>query len=317
MSKLNTDEFINRAKKIHIQELDDYSPTKYINSRTKVEIICKKHGSYFQMPYTHLNACRCKTCAIETTAQKKRVSLECFINRAIKIHGDKYDYSLVDYKSAVIPIDIICPKHGLFQQLPFNHYKSGCSQCSFESMTKSTDEFIQKCIKVHGDMYDYSKVDYKGAYVPIEIVCKIHGSFYMTAASHANSKHGCPTCARERITKHARDNPSGWSSDNWEVSGRNSKDFTGFKCYIIKCYKDDEIFYKIGKTYKPIELRFKSKSSMPYTYDVLYSIESDASYISSLEHYLKREYKNYTYVPNIRFKGMYECFSQIPEELLK
>ena len=119
-----TEEFINEAKLIHDNKYD-YSLTNYINSKTKVKIICPTHGIFEQMPSSHLFGNGCPKC------RGKNKTTEEFINEAKLIHDNKYDYSLVNYISSHISIKIICPIHGVFEQSPANHLTSnGCPVCN-------------------------------------------------------------------------------------------------------------------------------------------------------------------------------------------
>src|SRR5438094_815017 len=85
-------------------------------------------------------------------------------NNDKKIHGNKYDYSLVEYKNAETEVKIICPNHGIFEQKPKNHFVSyGCSECSKintklsgKKKIKTTEQFIEDAKIIHGDKYDYS-----------------------------------------------------------------------------------------------------------------------------------------------------------------
>ena len=61
----------------------------------------------------------------------KRLTTNEFISRSKKIHSDKYDYSLVEYKNNVTKVKIICPIHGIFEQTPKSHIKGrGCPKCN-------------------------------------------------------------------------------------------------------------------------------------------------------------------------------------------
>jgi hypothetical protein len=123
-----TERFIERAKVIH-GNLFDYSKTEYISYKVEVEILCPIHGSFDQTPDNHLKGKGCKYCA-----DNVRLTKEQFIDRAKKIHSDKYDYSLVEYKNAHTKITIICPKHGNFDQLPNSHLRNnGCPDCGLFS----------------------------------------------------------------------------------------------------------------------------------------------------------------------------------------
>ena len=123
---------------------------------------------------------------------------EQFIIDAKKIHGNKYDYSLVKYMGAFQKVCIICPIHGEFWQTPHSHLKgAGCKKCSIEKkkelLSSNTEKFIEKAKIIHNDYYDYSKVEYINAYTKVCIICPIHGEFWQTPTHHLNGE-GCPKC---------------------------------------------------------------------------------------------------------------------------
>lgn len=187
----NTEKFINNANKKH-NFLYDYSMVDYSSSKDKVKIICKKHGIFEQTPVKHLSGRGCQICG---GSNKK--STESFIIEATKTHGVLYDYSLSEYKSAKDKIKIICKKHGIFEQEAYNHINGcGCLKCYLESKNKSTEKFIEEAKLIHGDLYDYSNVNYKKNNIPVEIICKNHGQFFQQPSVHLN-KGNCPACADE------------------------------------------------------------------------------------------------------------------------
>ena len=131
----------------------------------------------------------------------KKKTTEQFIIDARKVHGDKYDYSLVEYKGVFIHIVIICPIHVEFKQTPQTHLRgSGCNACDNEKRLKTTEQFINEAKKIHGDRYDYSLVDYKGAHINVEIICPLHGVFKQTPSSHLTGS-GCSVCYNEKRLK--------------------------------------------------------------------------------------------------------------------
>ena len=136
----------------------------------------------------------------------RTITTEDFIKKAKAIHGDKYDYSLVDYKNCKIKVKIICPVHGIFEQTPDKHLndKNGCKKCANEKLRedRKDKDFIQKAKEVHGDKYDYSLVDYKNNQTKVKIICPIHGIFEQNAYYHINGG-GCPECSRKKIKKEA------------------------------------------------------------------------------------------------------------------
>jgi len=115
-----------------------------------------------------------------------------------KIHGDRYDYSLVDYVGIHQNIKIICSKHGIFQQLPNNHLKGlGCAKCS-NIKRKTKEEFIVNSNDVHENKYDYSLAEYKNNRTKVKIICPIHGVFEQCPDAHINQNQGCPKCKRSK-----------------------------------------------------------------------------------------------------------------------
>jgi len=131
-----------------------------------------------------------------------------FIEKVKNIHKNMdgtplYDYSKVKYVKAIEKVIIICKKHGDFIQKPCNHLRSGCSECgkikNSEYFRSTTEEFIEKSIKIHGDKYDYSQVEYKTNMDKINIVCKIHGVFLQSPSKHLDGQ-GCKECGRNRTS---------------------------------------------------------------------------------------------------------------------
>ena len=127
------------------------------------------------------------------------MNTEEFIEKAKKIHGDKYDYSKVNYVNCNINVCIICPKHGEFWQAPKYHLVGhGCKKCCKSGIKLTKTEFIEKAKKIHGDKYDYSKVDYKNNHTPVCIICPKHGEFWQKPMVHLREKGGeCLKCSYE------------------------------------------------------------------------------------------------------------------------
>lgn len=136
---------------------------------------------------------------------RKTKTTEQFIEEARQIHGDKYDYSKVNYIQSDKKITIICPIHGEFEQRASSHLSGcGCRKCGTISgnkiKAKNNDQFIKDAKQIHGDYYDYSKINYVNAYSKIEIVCPEHGSFWQTGNAHLKGE-GCPICAKSKGNK--------------------------------------------------------------------------------------------------------------------
>lgn len=125
----------------------------------------------------------------------KKLTTEGFIRRAKEAHGNKYDYSKSEYINSREKISIICPKHGEFWQLPFNHINGqNCPKCN-KSWKMNTSDFIEKARKIHGDKYDYSNVNYINSAIKVKIICPKHGAFLQRPAMHLIGQ-GCPKCSK-------------------------------------------------------------------------------------------------------------------------
>lgn len=129
----------------------------------------------------------------------KKVTTQDFIEKAKAVHGDKYDYTNVEYEKNSIKIKIICPIHNEFMQTPGNHLAgSGCSQCKFDDKRTDVNDFISKSLNVHNSEYDYSNVIYVNANTKVEIICPKHGSFFQKPFVHLNKQTKCPDCTGNR-----------------------------------------------------------------------------------------------------------------------
>ena len=162
-------EFKEKAKQLHNDKYD-YSNVVYVNSRTKVKIICPKHGGFEQLPSSHLQGNGCPECAREWTDEHKEnhakssrksrgMTTDEWIQRAKQVHGDKYDYSLTEYVNQRTNVKIICPKHGLFEQKADSHIRgNGCRLCGLQSenhigVHNWSDEQRQKIAKTCQERY--------------------------------------------------------------------------------------------------------------------------------------------------------------------
>jgi len=190
--KLSLKEFIQKAKQIHGNKYD-YSLVDYKNNKTKIKIICPEHGIFEQTPNNHISKkYKCPKC--------KTLSTKEFINRAKQVHNNKYDYSLTDYKNKRTKVKIICPEHGIFEQLAEYHLSgSGCKKCSY-IFGYTTKKFIDKAEQIHNNKYDYSLTNYINSRMKIKIICPKHGIFEQVAKDHL-SGNGCPICNESKGEK--------------------------------------------------------------------------------------------------------------------
>lgn len=187
--QLTQEEFIKKARAVHGNKYD-YSEVIYTRLRDKITIICPIHGPFQQTAGNHLNGKGCAKCYGNV-----KLTLEEVIDRFIKVHGNKYDYSEFVYVNNNTLGTIICPEHGPFQQSPSAHWRGqGCIECYYNSRRKTTEQFIEEVRQVHGNYYDYSEVNYINNYEEITIICPKHGRFRQMPHSHLQGK-GCKECA--------------------------------------------------------------------------------------------------------------------------
>jgi hypothetical protein len=202
-NKKTTEDFVKDAKKIHGNNYD-YSKVKYVNSKTPIKIICPKHGNFQQTPNVHLRGSGCPECGLLIKNEKRKGTFEDFVEKSKQIHGEKYLYNKSKFDGNTKNTSIKCPVHGLFQQTPAMHMQGqACPKCGVEkrssAATFNSEKFIENAKKVHGNKYDYSKVDYEKSDIPVIITCPIHGDFSIKPNNHVSQKQGCRECGYESV----------------------------------------------------------------------------------------------------------------------
>ena len=148
-----------------------------------------------------------------------------FIEKAQKIHNNKYDYSKVEYVNVKTKVCIICPEHGEFWQSPDSHIngKSGCPKCGgTEKLT--IENFAKKACEVHSNKYDYSKVEYVNNQTKVCIICPEHGEFWQTPVKHLVGR-GCPKCGKESRREKRRKSIEDFIKEANEIH-RNKYDYS-------------------------------------------------------------------------------------------
>ena len=198
MLNMTTEEFINEARKKHGDKYN-YSKCVFKGTHEKVILICSKHGEFQIEARLHLNGSGCYKCKNKKMWDTRgRVSNEDFIRKAREIHGNKYDYSRVEYVNNRTKVCIICPEHGEFWQTPNSHLNGNkCSKCS-NVYKRTQSDFINDAIKIHGHKYDYSKVVYERMRTKVCIICPEHGDFWQMPDLHLKGC-GCPKCKMSHI----------------------------------------------------------------------------------------------------------------------
>lgn len=307
MKKITLERFVFLANVRH-NNMYDYTKSVYINSRTKITITCPYHGDFIQKANNHLNGTKCPKCKVEAFVKRIRNTLDYFFEKAKLKHNNKYDYSKVIYVKNRIKIAIICPFHGEFLQTPDTHLRgSGCKKCgdelTAEKNTLSLEYFIEKSREIHHDKYCYKNSNYQKNKELITILCKEHGHFTQNAGNHLKGA-GCPKCKVDNV---------GWTYSKWYKNSLISRNFESYKVYIIRCWDENESFYKIGRTYTSVSHRFSGVRAMPYNYEIVKVLEGEPHEIFKMEISMKIDNKENPYIPKIKFPGNLECFSKINE----
>lgn len=181
-----------------------------------------------------------------------RKTTEEFIKEAREIHGDKYDYSKVEYKGDSVKVCIICPEHGEFWQVPNSHLKGcGCPSCS-KVKHLTTEEFIKRSKEIHSNRYDYSKTRYINIRTKVTITCPIHGDFEQNPKKHYLGQ-GCPQCGKKYAKeykkgdyKHFIDESIARFGDVFEFPNIESEYENSHSKITIRCKSCGNEFVKIA-----------------------------------------------------------------------
>lgn len=296
---------IQSFREVH-GDLYDYTNMKYTGTHHKIEIVCPKHGPFYQQPNDHVHGTGCPKCA----KLRQTTSIHEFVSTAKTVHGDKYNYSKSTYINNSTNVEIICPVHGSFFQLPLNHISrgSGCAECAAEQrglgLRLSQKEFITRAVGVHNNKYDYSTVVYTGNQHKVEIICPDHGSFFQKAGNHLNLEQGCPKCSQYigAYTEHLFNTKPELKDANALV-------------YFIEFKKNDEVFQKIGITQRTVAKRFQAKKG----YQIISRYEKAITLYAAfkLEQHILKRWRDRKYQPLTTIGGDSECFNLSDEECLE
>ena len=355
MAKLTTEEFIAKAKAVHGDRYD-YSKVEYVDSKTKVCIICKEHGEFWQRPSHHTNGHGCTKCASDVNAaamrlwteercrevalgytEMKAFRTECeeaynaalkhkwlkdytwlsykidvskpkkkkqsytqeeIIERLRSIFGERYSYEKVEYKAMKVPITLICHEkdvkgveHGEFSMRPDNIFsgKQGCPKCYDDRRSrlqrKPVEKFIEDAKKVHGELYEYHKVEYINTKTDVCIVCKIHGEFWQTPTAHLVG-HGCPYCSG---------NAKKWNKESCEAEAHK---YEYFFDYRIKSSGAYNVALRNGWLYDYVWLKklppkpndYDKNNKYIYAYEF---VEQNAVYVGLTSSIIKRNWQHH------------------------
>jgi hypothetical protein len=194
MRKTTNVDFIKKSIELHNNKYD-YTKTSYSGNNKKVIITCKEHGDFLQRASAHLSGQGCMKCRLDN----RKTGLNIFLKRCKDVHGDRYDYSLInEYKNSREKVKVICKRHGIFEITPYHHTcrKQGCNECTKLGLNK----FIELSNIKHNYKYDYSLIkEYKDNKSKVKIICKYHGEFTQRVNDHISKGIGCPECTLDRF----------------------------------------------------------------------------------------------------------------------
>lgn len=266
-NKLSVDEFIEKSMAVHGDDYD-YSRVEYKNNTTPVEIVCNKHGLFSQKPMVHLAGSGCQKCGVIKKSKKLNKGLDFFIERAISIHGDRYDYSRSIYTLCVRKTEIVCRDHGAFMMAPNSHVNGqGCPKCADEFNAKKRlkpfADFLIQANAAHASKYQYTESTYSGDSRKLEILCADHGPFWQSPNSHLKGR-GCPKC----------------SVPGFDVEK---------PAHLYLLESDCGAYIKVGIANKLRDRQAKLRKRTPFKFDVIHTFESEGHEIARLEkHYHKK-----------------------------
>ncbi|MBR4730348.1 MAG: hypothetical protein IK075_08850 [Prevotella sp.] len=316
MGKLTTDEFIKKTKVVHGDRYD-YSKVRYENTSTKICIICKKHGEFWQTPYSHLNGHGCSKCAYEGERHRHFYSQKEIIEKLRFIFGDRYSYEKVVFKAMKVPITIVCHEkdkngveHGDFSMRPVNIFSShqGCPKCYDDRRSrhqrKPVEIFIEEAKKIHGDLYEYHKVEYNNTNSKVCIVCKIHGDFWQTPSNHLRGK-GCPYCSG---------NAKKWNKKTCEQEARKYEYIFDFR---TKSPGACNVAIRNGWLKEYIWLKRLPPKSADYDKNTKYIyayefVEQKAVYVGLTNSMIKRDWQHRNSKDSSVYRFAEECGCDIP-----
>jgi len=299
----------------------DLSKLEYRNKFTKVTLICDIHGEFAKAPDSILNGNACDFCCKKQTKSNDK---GIFIEEAKKVYGDKDDYTDTEVISSKYKVKVRCTKHNIIFEKDIQSYLLGCGcpKCSAENYSflrkKTTEQFVKEAKEVHENRFDYTNTTYISVKNVLSVTCKKHSNtFECYPDNHLKVKSGgCKKCHSEYISKKfkGREGTCGYTKSAYIKQAKGKE----CRVYFIRCWDDQEEFYKIGKTFLDINIRFK-KSNMPYSFTEVDSIKGEAGFIYDLENELHRQYKSHKYRPEEWFAGYTECYKiSLPiEEIVK
>ena len=233
MKKNKQQDWIDRANKSH-NNFYDYGLLEYINSQSKVKIICPIHGEFFQKANDHVRGVGCKECSKSKISQSKMKSVDEFVVELNKKYDGDITLKDLNYVGNNVKTVFICQKHGEFEQYPKSLLNGhSCPECS--GRVFDNNSFIEHSKLIHGSRYDYSESIYISARSKIKIICPIHGEFSQKPNGHLSGR-GCPKCTRSKgeiiIADWLEKNSIRYESEKWFDGCRGTRRPLPFDFYL-------------------------------------------------------------------------------------
>lgn len=278
----------------------------YTNGQVPLLWECLECGNQWEArPAKIVNGCTgCPICNTKKRNEARRLGVDAFVERAHMVHDNKFDYSLVSYTNASTPVDIICPTHGVFSQVPDSHLRGdGCGKCYADRRRYTKDEFVEKARSIHGDKYSYDKFVYSGAHIKGVITCNIHGDFLQKPNTHISRPAGCPVCDIE--------SRKGSYSVEYFDKNPNEKNKPGY-LYVVRLYENNHSFIKIGMA---VDVNKRLKYYRGMNRELLITIPGTLFNTYTLEQRLLTLLKPHKYYPTKTFEGYTECVKDNQEVL--
>lgn len=295
-----TQEFISEAQEIH--GIYDYSLVEYIGSKQKVKIICPTHGVFEQTPNAHLNGSGCLSCYNDKRSElmKGKNSIP-DVEIIDRLKDKNPDFDILEIiRNRRLMIKTKCVKHGEFiigYQAAINSSAvSICPSCFKESRSNGLSKFLIKAKDIHGELYNYDKVEYFNNKTPVILGCNTCGTEWSVRPdSHLHMKSGCPVCNKNRAI---------YTDKYYEAHG-----IADHSCnlYLVEFSNENEKFIKIGLSTGDTRHRFRGLHSHYEIKDILV-YEGMFLNLYDVEQFIISSFKDHIHVPNMSFKGHTECF---------
>lgn len=293
------DKFLSRLLDVNPDYKDDLFKVIGEYKGVDSKILCKdKYGYFTKIARRLLNQ---RTSRVKTNIRDAAFPTAYF-KETLRDTNSQYKCGAIklinDYIGANVKVKLLT-EFGVCEAYPYKLWND--NEVTIKHAVNKHQYWVNQSLKMHGDIYQYETMPYLGNDQKVNIICKKHGVFQQARSKHLCDGQGCPACSK-----------STWGWGHWNELGRRSKLFDGYKVYIIECVGFGERFFKIGKTYTSINVRFKNQIHMPYSYYVMKVYEFDCGVkASEFELELLNKHKEFSYMPTTSFAGETECFTKL------